>query len=84
MLLDTFHEDRTKILCTGAHKRILTHYGLWAEFHVIEFLRIQTSLNILKFTNISNMLKNMKTTEYGTSSIHNLSTGQHKIIRTYK
>ena len=23
MLLETFHEDRTKTLCTGAHKRIL-------------------------------------------------------------
>ena len=34
MLLETFYKDRTKILCTGAHKRILIHYGLWTEFLV--------------------------------------------------
>ena len=28
MLLETFHKDRTKALCTGAHKRILIHEGL--------------------------------------------------------
>ena len=25
MLLEPFHKDRTKTLCTGAHKRILIH-----------------------------------------------------------
>ena len=30
------------------------------------------------------MPKNMKTTEYGTNNIHNLSTVQHKIIWTYE
>ena len=38
--LKLFYEDRTKSLCTGAHKRILMHYGLWTEFLVIEFLLI--------------------------------------------
>ena len=37
MLLETFHKDRTKTLCTGAHKRILIHYGLWTKFRVSEF-----------------------------------------------
>ena len=32
-------------------------------------------------TYIFTMTKNMKTAEYGTNSIHNLSAGQHKIIR---
>ena len=40
--------------------------------------------NIMKFPYLSNIHKHMKTTEYGTKSIHNLSTGQHKIIRMYE
>ena len=34
MLLKTFYEDQTTNLCTGAHKSILIHYGLWTEFLV--------------------------------------------------
>ena len=37
MLLETLYKDRTKPLCTGEHKRILMHYGLWTEFIVSEF-----------------------------------------------
>ena len=37
MLLETIYKDRTKTLWTGAHKRILIHYGLWTVFHVSEF-----------------------------------------------
>ena len=40
MLLETFYEDLIKTLCTGTHKRIQIHYGLWTEFLVIEYLRI--------------------------------------------
>ena len=29
MLLETFYGDRTKTLCTGAHKRNAIHYGLF-------------------------------------------------------
>ena len=32
MLVESFYKDRTKTLCTGAHKRIRIHYGLWTEF----------------------------------------------------
>ena len=38
MLLETFYQVLIKTLCTGAHKRILIHEGLWREFLVIEFL----------------------------------------------
>ena len=37
MLLETFYKDRTKTLCTGAHKRILIYFGLWREFLSNEF-----------------------------------------------
>ena len=84
ILLETFYGDRTKTLRTRANKRILIYYGLWTKFLVIEFLCIQISLNIMKFTHICNMLKNMKTTECGTNSFHSLSTGKRKIIRTYE
>ena len=43
MLLETFYKDRTKTLCTGAHKRILIHYGLWTVFRVSEFSDIKTT-----------------------------------------
>ena len=48
MLLETFYKYWTKTLCTGAHKRILIHYGLWTEFLVCEFQYIYTALNIIK------------------------------------
>ena len=37
MLLKTFYKDRTKTLCTGAHKRILICYSLCTEFRAREF-----------------------------------------------
>ena len=37
MLSENFHKDRTKTLCTGAHKRILMHKGLWTKFRVSDF-----------------------------------------------
>ena len=40
ILLETFYKDQPKILYTGAHKKILIHWGLWSEFLVSEFLRI--------------------------------------------
>ena len=35
--LKFFYKDRIKALCTGAHKKILIHYGLWIDFLVSEF-----------------------------------------------
>ena len=32
-----FYKDQTKTVCTGTHKRILIHYGLWTEFLINEF-----------------------------------------------
>ena len=51
MLLETFYKDRTKTLCTGAHKRILMHKGLWTKFLISEFSYIQYRLNTLKLLN---------------------------------
>ena len=59
MLLETFRKDRTKFLCTGAHKRILKHEGLWTKFRVTEFSYIQTAVNIMKFTYMFAMARNM-------------------------
>ena len=58
-LLETVYEDRAKILCTGAHKRILIYYGLWTKFILSEFSYIQNSINVMKFTYIFAMVKNM-------------------------
>ena len=40
MLIETFYKDRKKILCTGAHKRILIQCGLQTEFLVSKLLHI--------------------------------------------
>ena len=65
-------------------QKILIHLGLWRKFYIIEFLHIWIALNIKKLTYIFNIHKNMQTAEYGTNSIHNLSTGPHKAIRIYE
>ena len=48
------------------------------------FSIICTALNIMKITHIFDMVKNLKTTEYGMNSIHGLSTGQYKRIQMYE
>ena len=78
MLLETFHGDRTNSLSTQKNSNALRPME---EFHVSEFSYIQTTLNTMKFTYIFAMFKNKKTTEYGMNCLHDLFTGQFKIIR---
>ena len=64
-------------LCARRHTKeseYIISYGksfLLAHFIIFRLHRMQ----------FFNMLKNMQSTKYGLNSIHNLSTGPHKIIR---
>ena len=59
MLLKTFYKDWRKTLCTGTHKRIVIHYGLWMEFLLSEFSYIEFRVNVMKFTCMFAIVKNM-------------------------
>ena len=55
MLLETFYDDGTKTLYTGAHKGILIHYGLCTEFLVLVFSLTLTVEEILFLSKIFEM-----------------------------
>ena len=73
-----FYKNGQKLLCTGAHKRILIHYALPTEILVSGFYYIQAFLNVIKSTHIFAMVEHTWAMAYLMYSIHDLSTGQIK------
>ena len=70
--------------CTETCKRILVHYGLWAEILKSVFLQIYTAINIMKLTYIFYYGQKHVKYQYAINIIHDLSTRQRKRIRIDK